>query len=327
MAVGRDAVAAAALVAAAGALVLVAVPVRNLLVSTLRNAVLGAAQPGGFSIQMLEPRLVALVLAVCAAAAGGGLAAGLAQTKGGFWPQLAAPDLTRLAGGRLGKIFSRDGLLDLGVAMAKVAAIVWAVAGIWRVRFLALGRLVGAPPETLLDGAASWFVPMAVRLFLVLVFLAGVDVAVTRLRFAKRMRMTREESRRELREDEGDPLMRGRRKRRHRELSRGRVSLEVPRADAVVVNPTHVAVAIRYRREDGAPRVTCKGKGKIAEVMRELARENGVPIVENIPLARLLYKRVKVGKQVPAETYKAVAAILAFVYRVTGRRMGAGATP
>jgi flagellar biosynthesis protein FlhB len=87
-----------------------------------------------------------------------------------------------------------------------------------------------------------------------------------------------------------------------------------------VVNPTHVAVAIRYRPgEDAAPRVTAKGKGRLADIMRELAREHGIPIIEDIPLARLLYRRVKVGRTVPAETYRAVAAILAFVYRVLGR--------
>jgi flagellar biosynthesis protein FlhB len=89
------------------------------------------------------------------------------------------------------------------------------------------------------------------------------------------------------------------------------------------VNPTHVAIALRYRKDEGrAPRVTAKGKGALAEYMRDLARENGIPIVQDIPLARLLYRKVKVGKEIPAATYKAVAAVLAFVYRMTGRRAG-----
>ena len=100
----------------------------------------------------------------------------------------------------------------------------------------------------------------------------------------------------------------------------------MPRADALIVNPTHVAIAIRYRPgESAAPRVTAKGKGQLAEYMRDLARENGIPIVENIALARLLYRRVKIGRSVPAETYKAIAAILAYVYRITGRMAGARA--
>jgi flagellar biosynthesis protein FlhB len=95
----------------------------------------------------------------------------------------------------------------------------------------------------------------------------------------------------------------------------------------VIVNPTHVAVAIRYRKGEGsAPRVIAKGKGQLAEIMRDLARSNGVPIVQDIALARVLYKRVKVGGSVPAETYRAVATILAFVYRVTGRTPSSGVT-
>jgi len=138
--------------------------------------------------------------------------------------------------------------------------------------------------------------------------------------------MTRDEVKREGKEDNGDPMIKGKRRRRMREISKGRVAVEVPRADALLVNPTHIAIAIRYRKDEGAaPRVIAKGKGKLAEIMREIARENGIPIVEDIPLARLLYKRVKVGRSVPAETYKAVAAILAFVYRLTGKRPGGAA--
>jgi flagellar biosynthesis protein FlhB len=132
--------------------------------------------------------------------------------------------------------------------------------------------------------------------------------------------MTKEEAKREYKDDEGDPLLKGRRKRRHRELLKGRAAIEVPRADAVVVNPTHIAVALRYRRgEDKAPRVVAKGQGLAAERIREVARENGVPIVRDVPLARLLHKRVKVGGAVPAETYKAVAAVLAFVWKLQGK--------
>ena len=154
-----------------------------------------------------------------------------------------------------------------------------------------------------------------------LALLAGGELGLQHYRFIKKNRMTKEEAKRENKQDEGDPMMRGRRKRKHRELSRSRVRAEVPRADAVVVNPTHVAIAIRYRRDEGAaPRVIAKGKGKLAEIMREVARENGIPIVQDIALARLLYKKVKVGRTVPAETYKAVAAVLAVVYKLVGRR-------
>lgn len=153
--------------------------------------------------------------------------------------------------------------------------------------------------------------------------LAGADVAITRWRFGKKMLVTKPEAKREAREQEGDPSLKGRRRQRHRELSRGLARAEVPRADALLVNPTHVAIALRYRRDEGkAPRVIAKGKGALAEYMRDLARESAIPIVQDIPLARLLHRKVKVGREVPASTYKAVAAVLAFVYRITGRTSG-----
>ncbi len=137
--------------------------------------------------------------------------------------------------------------------------------------------------------------------------------------------MTKEELKDEYKQEEGDPQIKSQRRKRYREIVKHQASVEVPRADALVVNPTHVAVAIRYRRDEGrAPRVTAKGKGALAELMRDLARENAVPIVQDIPLARLLYRKVKVGREIPAQTYKAVAAVLAFVYRVTGRGGQAG---
>jgi flagellar biosynthesis protein FlhB len=132
--------------------------------------------------------------------------------------------------------------------------------------------------------------------------------------------MTKDEVKREMKDDDGDPMMKGARKRRHRELVKKNAMVETRKADALIVNPTHIAIAVRYRKDEGgAPRVVAKGKGQLAESMREVARSNGIPIMQDIPLARLLYKKVKVGGQVPADSYKAVAAILAVVYRMTGR--------
>jgi flagellar biosynthesis protein FlhB len=216
-------------------------------------------------------------------------------------------------------------LLDLLLGVVKMLTVAWACWSTLQDDFLTLPRLLFARPDVQF---AMLFKPLAagaVKVLTVMGFWAGADLALQHLRFRKRMKMTKEEAKREYKEEDGDPMMKGRRRRKHRELAKGRASVEVPIADALIVNPTHIAIAIRYRPgELAAPRVTAKGKGQLAEYMRDLARENGIPIVENIPLARLLYKRVKVGKAVPAETYKAIAAILAYVYRVTGRSPGAG---
>jgi flagellar biosynthesis protein FlhB len=211
-------------------------------------------------------------------------------------------------------------LLDLLFSAVKVAAILGVLWLSWRGKFGSLFSLVNGSPSTLLSGGASWVSAGLVRALGVLAALGAGDLLLQRKRFTDKMKMTKAEAKRDQKEDAGDPLVRGRRRRKHRELAKGRAAVEVPRADALVVNPTHIAIAIRYRKADGkAPRVTAKGKGVLAEMMRDLARKNGVPIVEDITLARLLWKRVKVGREIPAETYKAVAAILAFVYRMTRR--------
>jgi flagellar biosynthesis protein FlhB len=221
--------------------------------------------------------------------------------------------------GRL-NLFRRDIWLDLGTAAVKVVALAWTAWSAVRADFLTLPALLTASPADQLAQAFRIAGRIGWRLLLVSVVIAGLDLALQRWRFTTRMKMTKEEVRREGKEDEGDPAIKGKRRKRHRDLARGRAVVEVPRADALLVNPTHIAIALRYRRDEGrAPRVTAKGKGELAEFMRDLARSNGIPIVEDIPLARLLYRKVKVGNEVPASTYKAVAAVLAFVYRITGK--------
>jgi flagellar biosynthesis protein FlhB len=260
------------------------------------------------------------VFGVCAAAAVAGAAATIAQTGGGLWPHLVLPDVSRLWGaGRL-NLFRKDLWIDLGTSAVKVVALAWVAWKGVRADFLTLPAMLTASPAEQLAQAFRIAGRIGWRLLLVSLVIAGLDLALQRWRFTEKMKMTKEEARREIKEDEGDPAIKGKRKKRHRELSRGRAALEVPRADALLVNPTHIAIALRYRRDEGrAPRVTAKGKGELAEYMRDLARQNAIPIVEDIPLARLLFRKVKVGHEVPASTYKAVAAVLAFVYRITGK--------
>jgi flagellar biosynthetic protein FlhB len=325
--VGHDAVLVAGLAAATAALVALAGPIRAGLTDLLAAAAGGLRETPFSTLPALSARPVLAVLAVCAAAGLASAAATLVQTGGGFWGHLPAPDLTRLfSPQRLARIASREFLLDLALALAKVAAV--AAAAVWGVgdELARIPRLLGAAPAEQLAATFRLLGAAARPVLGAGLVLAAAEWGLTRWRFAKKMRMTKEEAKRECKEDEGDPLLRGRRKQRHRELVRNRAKAEVPRADALVVNPTHVAVALRYRRDEGrAPRVTAKGKGELAEFMRELARENGVPIVQDVPLARLLYRKVKVGREIPAQTYKAVAAVLAFVYRLTGRSPGARA--
>jgi flagellar biosynthetic protein FlhB len=129
--------------------------------------------------------------------------------------------------------------------------------------------------------------------------------------------MSRQEVKEELREQEGDPQIKGRLRSLRQKMSRRLMSAEVAKADVIVTNPTHLAVALRYRAgEMAAPKVLGKGAGFIAEKIREIARSKGIPIVENKPLAQLLYRQVEVGREIPEALYRAVAEVLAYVYRL-----------
>lgn len=298
------------------------------LVSVIATATsLAPTTPFASMPSMLLPLLLpaAGVLAITAL---GATAITFAQTRGHLWLDRPTPDLSRVFSmGRLSQLASKDFLIDLAISVLKVSIVAWACWGVLRHELLTVGKLSLTAPGDALDGLFGALWKICLRGVGLLGAFAAANFALTRWRYTKKHRMTKEELKRELREDEGDPMMRGARKRKHREMVKRNAVAETKQADVLLVNPTHIAIALRYRKEDGgAPRVLAKGKGVLAEAMRDAARSNGIPIVQDIPLARLLYKKVKVGGVVPAETYKAVAAILAFVYRLTGKSAGAAAS-
>jgi len=321
IAVARDVGMLATLAAAGAVLTAVAPGLRDALVNLVYASADGLGNPSAARLVPYLSRPALVTMLVPTAVAMAVVVVYGTQTRMGFWPELTFPDFTRVfSAGRLKRLFKKDMVIDLGLAAVKVLTLGWALWSAFGATFVALPRMLFMSPAMQLEAT---FHPLAAGLAKILTtvaFLAGVDFALTRYRYRKKMKMSKDETKRDHREESGDPMIRARRRRKHRELAKGQVKLEVPRADALVVNPTHIAIAIRYRPgEDQAPRVTAKGKGQLAEIMRDLARENGIPIVEDIALARLLYRRVKVGRCVPMETFKAVAAILAYVYRVLRR--------
>jgi flagellar biosynthetic protein FlhB len=147
--------------------------------------------------------------------------------------------------------------------------------------------------------------------------LGAVDFFLAKRRLSTKMKMTAEEVKREHRESEGDPHVKGRRRQRMRELAKRRLVQAVETADVIVVNPTHYAVALRYDdKQDRAPVVVAKGTDEVAEKIREVARQKGVPILARPPLARALHKHVKEGHPIPVNLFKAVAEVLAYVYKL-----------
>jgi flagellar biosynthetic protein FlhB len=143
----------------------------------------------------------------------------------------------------------------------------------------------------------------------------GGDYAFQRHKVAKQLRMTKQEVKQEYRQSEGDPTMKGRRRQAHAKLSRNRMLAAIDDATAVVVNPTHVAVAIKYLEGTGAPRVVAKGGDELATRIRERAFKAGIPVIEARPLARILHDTVDVGATIPADLFRAIAIVLAFVMR------------
>jgi flagellar biosynthesis protein FlhB len=159
--------------------------------------------------------------------------------------------------------------------------------------------------------------------------LAAADYAMQRRRVGKQTRMTKEEVKQEHKQTEGDPMLKGAIRSRQLAASRNRMIADVATADVVLVNPTHIAVALRYEPERGAPRVVARGAGAIAAKIRERAAEERVPLVRDVPLARALYSSTKVGQAIPNELFSAVATVLAFVIsrRTSGQRGGEHRSP
>ena len=163
---------------------------------------------------------------------------------------------------------------------------------------------------------------VAIRASVALIVLAALDYAFQRWEYEKDLRMTKQEIREEFKEHEGDPLIKSRIRSIQREVARKRMISEVPKADVIITNPVHYAVALKYiSGEMNAPQVIAKGARKIAEKIKEIAAENDIPIVEDPPLARALYKMCNIGMEVPMDLYKSVAEILAYVYRLKQKVM------
>ncbi|KVT19756.1 flagellar biosynthetic protein FlhB [Burkholderia sp. MSMB1078WGS] len=261
-----------------------------------------------------------------------GVAALLAPMVLGGW--LISPKTFELKFDRLnpisglGRIFSIQGPIQLGMSVAKTL-VVGGIGGIaiWRSK----DELLGLATQPL--GAA---LPDALHLVAVccgttvagMLVVAGLDVPYQLWQYNKKLRMTKEEVKREHRENEGDPHVKGRIRQQQRAIARRRMMAAVPKADVVVTNPTHFAVALQYTDgEMRAPKVVAKGVNLVAARIRELAAEHNVPLLEAPPLARALYHNVELEREIPGSLYSAVAEVLAWVYQLKRFRSEGGAFP
>lgn len=216
----------------------------------------------------------------------------------------------------LRRILSMRSFMELGKSVAKIIVVGWAAFSTLKEEFPRLLPLIYQEGGEIMSflGWASWKV--TIRCCWVIAILAVLDYIYQRWEFEKKLRMTKQEVKDEFRQAEGDPQVKSRIRSIQREMARRRMMEEVPKADVIITNPEHLALALRYEPERmAAPRVMAKGANRIALRIKELAREHHVPVVENRALARNLYE-VDIGGEIPARFYQAVAEILAYVYRL-----------
>jgi flagellar biosynthetic protein FlhB len=263
-----------------------------------------------------------IVAPVLAAAALAAIAIGELQTRGNLATQRLSPSWARLSpAANFNRLFKRQAAIELPKSLLKIA-LVGSV--IWMSVRSSVDDYLGLLYLPLFE-IARFQIGTILHAFLVgcsvLVVIAAIDYAYQYWQTERALRMTKTEIKEERKQSEGDPLIRSRMRSLQFERARNRMMRAVPSADVVVTNPEHISMALKYERNSmAAPRVVARGAGWIALRIREIARESGVPIVENRPLARALYRSVRVGDFVPERLYKAVAEVLAYVYRLHPRK-------
>ncbi|MDH7576746.1 MAG: flagellar biosynthesis protein FlhB [Bacillota bacterium] len=257
-------------------------------------------------------------LPVMGIALGAGLAANFLQVGFLFTSEPLAPRLNRInpiEGFK--RIFSRRALLELVKSIAKVGVAGYLAYSTVRANFILFPRLLDISIAEAVKHIGELSTNIILRIGLFLLALAIFDYVFQYWEHEKSLRMTKQEVKEEFRQYEGDPQIRARIRQRQRQISYHRMMQQVPKADVVITNPTHYAVALQYVPEQmAAPLVLAKGVDEVALRIKAIAQEYGITVFEDPPLAQTLYKTVEVGDLIPPELYEAVAQVLAFVYQL-----------
>ena len=265
---------------------------------------------GTRAIWAMAPFLGAVMLATILGGAGGNLA----QSGLIFTGEKLKPDWSKVSPLKgFKRIFGPDGLVQFVKTFLKLLAvgvICWLVL---KPHVRELETLAAMSPAMILPFTRDLAVALLVATLVFMGFTAGADYLWQRFRFAERMKMTKEETKEDYKQSEGDPHVKAKLKQIRAQRSRQRMMQNVPKATVIVTNPTHYSVALRYETGDAAPVCVAKGVDALALRIREVAREHAVPIVENVPLARALYAAVDVDETIPREHFEAAAKIIGFV--------------
>jgi len=274
------------------------------------------ARAGYSAAAMIMPFLALLMLLTAAGA--------LAQTGLMIVPKKLMPRLDNISPLKgVKRMFSFDSVTRTALGLFKMTLIGLVAYHTVRDRMLPVLGIGLIPPISVMGVACEIMFTLMLRLALVLLVLGLIDYFYQRHKIEKQLRMNKQEVKDELKRMEGDPLLKMRRRQVMAKLAMQRVAQDVPRADVVVTNPTEYSVALKYDESTmSAPRMLVKGKDLVALRIRQIAHENGVPVVQRPPLARGLYAECEVGEEIPLKYYRAVAELLAYVYQLSGRAAG-----
>jgi len=272
------------------------------------------AEIGWMLVEALGPILLAAFVL--------GIVVSVLQTGFVVSTQALVPDFNRLNPlSGLQRFLSAHGMVETLKSLGKLAIIAYIAYSTIFASYPALLQTIRKDIPSILAFAGDMLYRLALRIGMFLLVLAAADYAYQRWSFERSIRMTKSEVKQEHQQHEGNPHMKARIRARQRQLARRRMMEEVPKADVVITNPTRYAVALRYDATTmSAPQVVAKGVDWMAQKIRKIAEEHQVPIVQNAPLARALYWRVEVGREVPSDFYAAVAEILAYVYQLNAQR-------
>lgn len=225
----------------------------------------------------------------------------------------------------LNKIFSLRSLVELAKSILKILIVGWVAFSILKSESVHLIPLMYQSKTQIISFMATVSFELGIKCCSVIALLGILDYLYQKYEFEKDLKMTKQEVKDEFKQTEGDPLVKSRIRSIQREMAKRRMMEEVPKADVVITNPTHIAIALRYETEEGmnAPKIVAKGLNKIAVRIKEIARGKGIPVIENKPLAQNLY-RLDLGEEIPPAFYRAVAEILAYVYKLKNKNLNPG---
>jgi flagellar biosynthetic protein FlhB len=295
-------------------------------VAGIMKTIFGQAGQFEFGVQnvqslmwLLFQKVVMILAPLFLVVAIAGILGNIAQVGFLLTGEPLTPDLKKLNPAKgIKRVISARGGVELVKSILKVIIIGGVAYLMIRGELNKIPALVAISVSSIIDFMGQVALKLGFYTCLVLIILAAIDLAFQRWQHERDLRMTKQEVKDEFRQREGDPMVRSRIRAVQREMAMRRMMDAVPDATVVITNPTHLAVAIKFDRSMQAPMVVAKGAGHLAARIKEIAAEHDIPVIEQKPLARALFKNVEIDHHIPADLYHAVAEILAYVYRLKG---------